>query len=113
MTARLAPGVWVGALRRRVEAAGGFATVLVKGNPDAGTVLLLLRKENGAISAISMVNTGTGETAWQTIFENRQDTDEQVSQILDKRRQYDPDMWIVELDVADPARFIDGRILKA
>lgn len=111
VAARLATGFWVGALRRRVEAAGGFAMVLAKGDPEAGSVLLLLRAEDGSISAISKVNVGDGKTTWQTIFDKRSERDEAVREALEKRRRFDPDLWIIELDIDDPARFIDGDIL--
>lgn len=110
---RLTTGVWISALRRRVEAAGGFAAVIAKGDAAAGSVILLLRAGNGKTTAISKVNMGTGEAGWQKIYENRRDDDDAARQILDKRRCHDPDLWIVELDVSDPARFVDGDILES
>ena len=38
---RLPAHIEVGAIRRLVEAGGGFASVLFKGERDAGTILLL------------------------------------------------------------------------
>jgi len=112
MPGRLATGLWVSALRRRVEAAGGFAMVIAKGDPEAGAVLLLLRDQNGEVSALSKVNAGDGKTSWQVLFDKRDDADEAIREAIEKRKQYDPDIWIVELDVADPARFIDGDMLS-
>ena len=100
-------------MRRRVEAAGGFVVVVAKGDPAAGSVLLLLREENGLLSAVSKVNAGTGKASWQKIFDKCNERDDIVGVTLEKHRRYDPDLWIIELDVADPARFIDGDILEA
>ena len=104
---RIRTDIWLGALRRRVEAAGGFATVIAKGEPDSGAVLLLLRDSPGTLTALSRVNMGVGKVSWQPIFENREERDPAVQDVLEKRRKFDPDLWIIELDVDDPQRFVD------
>jgi hypothetical protein len=104
---RIKTDIWVGALRRRVESAGGFATVIAKGEPDSGAVLLLLRESSGTQTALSRVNMGEGKVSWQPIFENREERDPAVQEALEKRRKFDPDLWIVELDVENPGRFVD------
>lgn len=104
---RIKTDIWVGALRRRVEAAGGFATVIAKGEPESGAVLLLLRAASGTTTALSRVNMGDGKVSWQPIFENREERDPAAQDALEKRRKFDPDLWIVELDIENPGRFID------
>jgi len=104
---RIRTDIWLGALRRRVEAAGGFATVIAKGEPDSGAVLLLLRDSGGTLTALSRVNMGDGKVSWQPIFENREERDPAAQDALEKRRKFDPDLWIVELDVENPGRFVD------
>lgn len=104
---RIKTDIWVGALRRRVEAAGGFATVIARGEPDSGAVLLLLRESSGTITALSRVNMGDGKVSWQPIFENWEERDPAAQEALEKRRKFDPDLWIVELDIENPGRFVD------
>ncbi len=108
---RLTTKMWVGALLRRVDAAGGFATVLAKGDAIAGTVILVLRGKNGTITALSKINTGDGTMGWQKLFEDKEENSDDVRSQLDKRRRFDPDLWLIELDIVDPARFIDGEVL--
>lgn len=104
---RIKTDIWLGALRRRVEAAGGFATVIAKGEPDSGAVLLLLRDSSGTLTALTRVNLGDGKVSWQPIFENREERDPAIQEALEKRRKFDPDLWIIELDVENPGRFVD------
>ncbi|WP_374595993.1 DUF1491 family protein [Sphingosinicella sp.] len=104
---RIKTDIWVGALRRRVEASGGFATIIAKGEPDSGAVLLLLREASGTITALSRVNMGDGKVSWQPIFENREERDPAAQEALEKRRKFDPDLWIIELDIENPGRFVD------
>lgn len=109
---RLSSKVWVGALVRRVNAAGGFATVIKRGEAAAGSVLLALRGPERTQTLLTRVNLGDGRSAWQPVVSNRPEDGEDVARALEKRRNFDPDLWIVELDVADPARFIDDEVLE-
>lgn len=105
MTPRLATGVYVNALIRRVNQSGGMAAVLAKGDETAGA-LLLITLEKG-------VNTGVwertlsldGSYQWTPISSQTIENEHEISQICAKRRASDPDLWIVELDIAQAARF--------
>lgn len=102
---RLDSQTLVSALIRRVQAAGGFATVIHKGDPTGGVILVqlldrgrfgtLLERMTDLSGRQTMVATGPGSTT-------------QISEIEDyisKRRRSDPDLWLIELDVAEGERF--------
>ena len=103
--ARLASGFVVGALVRRVNAAGGSATVLAKGEAEAGAVLVLaldrggdprfFERGIGPDGKPALVASGPAEMADETA----------VSSYWRRRRDRDPDLWVVELDIADAERF--------
>lgn len=80
---------------------------MTKGEPTGGAVLFLLRARDGTVTIIGRSMTGTGEIGWSPLLENVNERDESVNHVLDKQRKYDPDLWVVELDIADSARFID------
>lgn len=89
-----------------VEAQGGFATIVAKGEKDAGAILILTMER------------GSGGVLWERMpqldgsrpyFAAKRETDENTQEFGDyvnRRRQQDPDIWIVELDIADAERFI-------
>ena len=91
---------------RAVEAAGGFAAVLHKGEREAGTILAVLT-QNGANSRLfeQMPDAEKGRV-W--ICSKAQDAEkyQEFGDYLDARAKRDPDLWIVELDIADGERFI-------
>lgn len=92
----------VAGLRRRVEIAGGFATILNRGERDAGTILVAC-SENGAIIGLhERMPQMDGTRRWQEIPIKQEDSGE----YLQRRRQQDPDLWIVELDIANGKRFV-------
>jgi hypothetical protein len=106
MDGRIPAHLEVSGLIRAVEAAGGFATVIAKGERDAGTLLVVCCR-NGADAAVyERMPQPDGSRAWTLI--RRQDT-ENPKEIWDycvRRRNQDDDLWIVELDVPNGERFI-------
>ena len=105
-TARVATHIFIGALRRRVEAEGGTVTIVKRGERDAGAVLLLLRARDGGVRVMSRASIGD-RAAWRELGAVDDERDPALAESLDRQRRYDPDLWLVELDIDDPARFID------
>ena len=104
--ARLPAHLEISGLIRAVQAEGGFATVLKKGERDAGTILVVTT-ENGANGRIyERMPQADGTRDWHCSksqdIENSREFDSYVS----RRGDQDPDLWIVELDIANGERFI-------
>ena len=102
--ARLASSVLVGALIRLAEGQGGFAAVLAKGDPTAGAVSVILREKGGNPRFFERLLEPDGSYAWRESgqpIENEQD----LKLFLERRRNFDPDSWILELDIASAERF--------
>lgn len=95
----------VSALIRRVNNEGGVATVLAKGDETAGAILLILM-EKGIVQSVSeRLLCGNGHYAWTTVGP---DDEGARGDYLERRRIRDPDLWLVELDIANAERFTDG-----
>lgn len=105
MDARLPARLEVMALIRSVEASGGFGTVVHKGEPDAGSLLVVL-VENGANARVyERMPQLDGTRRWHCAKRDSQ-TETVVPEYLSRRTAQDPDLWVVELDIADGERFI-------
>ena len=104
MEPRLASSIIVSALLRRAEADGGFGTVLAKGDATAGTVAVVLTERGANPRLFERLLLPDGRYAWQ---ESSRGVDDErgLGALLDRRRRFDPDLWIVELDIASPERF--------
>lgn len=107
METRLPAHVEVAGLIRAVEAAGGFATVIAKGERDAGTLLVVCCERGGTAAAYERMPQPDGTRAWT--MARRQDTENPIEfwNYCERRKRQDPDLWIVELDVPKGKRFID------
>lgn len=105
---RLAANIRIEVLKRLTQAAGGFATLLAKGDPVAGSVLAVRSVrggDNGVLEAFSGIEGGTD---WQEIWTEDADvvvTKGTLSEYIARRRSRDPDIWVIELDVANRAQF--------
>ena len=105
MNARLTTTMLVGALLRRVEAVGGFAMILQKGDPIGGVILVQLLDRGGFSGLFERMTDVEGR---QTLVRSGPKDGKQEFEISDyiaKRRRSDPDLWLIELDVADGERF--------
>ncbi len=95
----------MGALIRRVGAEGGFASVLHKGEPDAGTVLLVMLERGGNARVYERMPRADGTRGW-VLSKTDLDNKTELQEWLDRRASQDPDLWIVELDIVNAERFI-------
>jgi hypothetical protein len=103
---RLPAHMEVGGLVRRINAQGGFATVIRKGEPDAGTILLVLTENGANLRVYERMPQVDGKRKW--LLSKSQDVDlkEEINEYLSRRSIQDRDLWIVELDIPDGERFI-------
>jgi hypothetical protein len=95
-------------LIRAVETAGGFATVLAKGERDAGTLLVVCCGRDRLAAAYERMPQPDGGRAW--VLARQQDADNpfEFTEYCDRRKRQDGDLWIVELDVPNGERFIES-----
>ena len=102
---RLPSGVLVGAMLRRVNDAGGIGTMLARGDAQAGAILVITLERGvnprawergiGPSGAVELINVGP-------------QTPDNAGEIYDywqRRRARDPDLWVIELDIAQAERF--------
>ena len=104
MSARLASSVLVGALIRLAEKEGGFGTVVAKGDSTAGAVVVILMEKGANPRFLERLLQPDGSYSWiesGQVFENTQLLD----LFLERRKKYDRDLWILELDIASAERF--------
>jgi hypothetical protein len=103
---RLPAQLEVQALLRQVQAAGGFATILAKGEVDAGTILVTIC-ENGINSRLYERMPGLdGRRLWHCVKTEDSENRQEFQDYIASRRRQDGDLWIVELDIANGERFI-------
>lgn len=106
MHARLPAHVEVTGLIRAVEAAGGFAAVLAKGERDAGTILIVTIDRTGGATLYERMPQLDGSRRYIAAMRENADSPQEFAEYLARRRYQDSDCWIVELDVPNGERFV-------
>jgi hypothetical protein len=103
VTPRLTSQVLVSSLIRRAEAEGGFGAVLAKGDATAGAVMVVLAERGIRIALLERLLQPDGSYAWQGSGQAQDEDAFRAS--IERRRRNDPDLWLIELDVASAERF--------
>ena len=102
MSERLPAHVEVAAIMRHAQAEGGFAILLRKGDPDRGAVTMVVEKR-GEFRGILERELGPS-FAYEWVFKPA--GSESVADFIARRERFDTDFWLIELDIAEPERFI-------
>ncbi len=99
-------GLEVAGLLRRIEAAGDFATVLRKGDKDRGALILLIASRGRHVACLERILSIEGDYEWRRSGPLESAESAEIASFLQKRARFDEDYWALELDIADPERFI-------
>ena len=106
MDSRLPAHLEASSLLRRAEAAGGFATIITKGDPDRGSLVLLIGNRGEHVACLERGIGPSGNYVWQTSGPGAGASSAELYEWSAKRRRFDADLWLIELDVPLPERFI-------
>jgi len=103
---RLPTHLEISGLIRLAESKGGHATVLSRGERDAGTIAIvtMCRGSDGRLFERMPAMDGT-RLFVQTKIQNTENPYE-FSEYLMRRASQDPDLWVLEVDIDDAERFI-------
>ncbi len=92
---------------RRVNNGGGFGAVLARGDATAGSIAVVIRARATADLPevedvlLSPMFAAAGGYEWLPVA-----TGAAIAGWIERARGRDPDLWIIELDIPDAARFV-------
>ena len=105
MDDRIPTHLEVSGLIRAVQSSGGFATVIAKGERDAGALMLLTVERGQNARLYERMPQMDGSRKFVLTREQDLENPNEFNEYLDRRKHQDRDCWILELDVANPERF--------
>lgn len=103
---RLTSRFLIDLLCRRAEAAGGFATIIASGDAQSGVILVQCGERGVAGPLLERRFSMAGNYEWEDIGAATGDDDSARTAYLDRRKTADPDLWIVELDIANAPQLV-------
>lgn len=101
MDNRLPAHLEVSGMLRMVQAAGGFATVLAKGERDAGTLIIICCENGTNLRAYERMPSLDGGREWVLAKAEDPENRQEFSDFCDRRKRQDSDLWMIECDVRD------------
>ena len=104
MTPRLTAEFWVKAYIRRLSVMDIPAFVVCRGDETAGAVYVKVNTLDGNAAAFQRSYDATGSRIWIDLAEG---PDADVEAALTKQRQFDPDIWIVEVEDREGRSLLD------
>lgn len=107
---RLPAHLEAGAIIRGVESEGGFAAVLRKGDPDKGALVLIVRHRGEFRGLLERALDADFQYSWRLQSGDESISSDQLQRLVESRTRLDADLWLIELDVAQPERFIAETI---
>lgn len=105
---RITSELFVAQLVRRVFNDGGFAAVGRKGADAAGAIFILNRDRLGRVSFFTPAIQSLVEDGPMRLFMRERAGDEaEIDARLQREARFDPDFWLVEIEVDEPGRYIE------
>ena len=104
---RVAATIEASAILRKVSGEGEFAAVLRQGDPERGSLLLVIASRGQHVACLQRrLDFTSGSYPWTTVGPAQGAGSDDVRQFLEQQARFDADLWQIELDIAQPERFI-------
>lgn len=103
---RLKSEIRVAAQLRRAHAAGAFAVVARRGDPDAGSIAVKVYLGAGRARLFVQSRDEQGNPVWSEPFDGAAGEAE-IDKYLDKEKRFDSDLWIVEIEDREGRGFLE------
>ena len=104
-------GIWVMAQVRICDRAFIPATVVRRGDPDAGTVLLKLNRFEHGVTVYTQTS-GTGdEPTWSRGTGSAPVSEADADAYIERQVKYDPDVWVLEIEDRKGQYKMDGKVV--
>ena len=91
---------------RRAQAEGGFGTILRRGDADRGSLVVLLASRGRHHACFERALGPDGSYSWQQVGPAIGADGAALADWSQKRVRFDEDLWLIELDIAEPERFV-------
>jgi hypothetical protein len=99
---RIKSEIWVRAYLRRCQAEGVPVVIVRRGDEDAGAIFICIDRLDGTVLLYGPAPTGLVESEtdrlWVNCFGARPASTKEADNYLARQREFDPDLWIIEIE---------------
>jgi len=111
MAMGLNTGLWVMAQVRICDRAFIPATVVRRGDSDAGTVLLKLNRFADGVTVYTQASSTGDEPTWSRGTGPQPVSEAEADAYIERQVKYDPDVWVLEIEDRRGQYKIDGKVV--
>jgi len=111
MQPRLKSGLWVKALIRRYDGQAIPATVVRKGDEDAGAILVKVSHRERGCVVLNRTQDPAGELVWQRGTGADPVDEATADAYIARQAGRDPDLWVVEIEAGAGEITLDGTVV--
>ena len=111
MVMGLTTGLWVSAQVRICDRAFIPATVVRRGDSDAGTVLLKLNRFEDGVTVYTQASSTGDEPTWSRGTGPKPVSEAEADAYIERQVKYDPDVWVLEIEDRRGQYKIDGKVV--
>jgi len=109
---RLRTEIWVRAYLRRCAGAGVPAVVVRHGDDDAGAIYIRVSRLDGTSLVFGPApagwDGGDADRQWVRLHGKSETDDATADELLARQADYDPDLWVVEIEDREGRHFLEG-----
>jgi hypothetical protein len=113
---RLKAGLWIKAYIRRLAGEGIMAVVMRHGDDDAGAIFVRVNRLDGTSLLFGPAPAGLDESQtdrpMMALFDGKPAADDVIDAYLARQRDFDSDLWIVDVEARDGRHFLDDWVLQ-
>lgn len=103
---RLTPAIEADGFLRRTAEAGGYGMILRKGDPQRGSIILQIVDRGRHVAFLERQLDIGGLYRWFRVGPTADAGLSKLKEWAEKRVKFDEDVWLIELDIPQPERFI-------
>jgi hypothetical protein len=111
MVMGLNTGLWVSAQVRLCDRAFIPATVVRRGDPDAGTVLVKLNRFEAGVTVYTQASTLDDEPAWSRGTGPTPVAEADADAYIARQVARDPDLWVLEIEDRKGTYKLDVKVV--
>lgn len=111
MEAKIKASLWIKAQVRMCDMAGLPVAVMKRGDPDAGTILIKLRRGETGCEVLTQVRAPDGRLGWMRGTGKSLVPENDAEAYIRRQIDRDYDLWVLEIDDFSGRYVLDGPLL--
>jgi hypothetical protein len=113
---RIKSEIWVRAYLRRCQAEGIPVVIVRRGDEGAGAIFICVDRLDGTVLLYGPAPAGLGgsetDRRWVSCFGARPASAKEAANYLARQREFDPDLWIIEIEDRSGRHFLGDEAVE-